>query len=61
MPEIKFSIDKAGRWLERIEKRLSRLSPDDVAMYRQILARHQEGLKLDPMHAKALWDLERKL
>ncbi len=61
MPEIKFSPDKAGRWLDRIEKRLSRLSPDDVAMFTQIKAKHGAGEKLDTMHSKALWELERKL
>ena len=61
MPEIKFSPDKASRWLGRIAKRLDRLSPDDVVMYHQILARHTAGEKLDHLHAKALWELERKL
>jgi hypothetical protein len=61
MPEIKFSSEKAGRWLDRIEKRLSRLSPDDVALFKQILTKHRAGEKLDTVHAKALWELERKL
>jgi hypothetical protein len=61
MPEIKFSSEKAGRWLDRVEKRLSRLSPDDVTMYNQILTKHRAGEKLDHLHSKALWELERKL
>ena len=61
MPEIKFSSEKAGRWLDRIGKRLSRLSPDDVVLFNQILDKHQAGERLDPTHAKALWELERKL
>jgi len=61
MPEIKFSAQKAGRWLDRIRKRLSRLSQDDVAMFNQIQHKHGAGEKLDPLLAKALWELERKL
>jgi hypothetical protein len=61
MPEIKFSSEKAERWLSRIEKRLSRLSPDDLAMYHQILTKHRLGEKLDTAHSRALWELERKL
>lgn len=61
MPEIKFSSEKAGRWLERIEKRLSRLSPDDVTMFNQIQSKHRAGEKLDHIYSKALWELERKL
>lgn len=60
MPEIKFSSEKAGRWLDRIRKRLSRLSKDDVILFNQIQNKHREG-KLDSLHAKALWELERKL
>lgn len=61
MPEIKFSPDKAGRWLARIEKRLDRLSPDDVSMYSALKTHHEAGEKLTPTLAKALWELERKL
>jgi len=61
MPEIKFSSKKAGRWLDRIRKRLSRLSKDDVAMFNLIQNKHGTGEKLDDTLSRALWELERKL
>lgn len=61
MPEIKFSNEKAERWLGRIEKRMDRLSPEDVLLYTQILEKHRTGEKLDTALSRALWDLERKL
>ena len=61
MPEIKFSADKAERWLVRIEKRLAVLSPEDAATYKVLRAAHQAGRKLDSRQAKALWELGKRL
>ena len=61
MPEIKFSTDKAERWLDRIEKRLLTLSPEDVALYQSLRKVQRGGQKLDSRQAKALWELGRKL
>jgi hypothetical protein len=61
MPEIKFSAEKAERWLTRIEKRLSTLSSEDNAMYKIIKAAYMKQPKLDSQQAKALWELGKKL
>lgn len=61
VPEIKFSVEKAGRWLDRIEKRLSVLSAEDQAIYQTLRGVHNSGKKLDSQQAKALWTLEKKL
>lgn len=61
MPEIKFSNDKAGRWLDRIGKRLESLSPEDRILYgilREVLT---NGSRLDSQQAKALQVLGKKL
>lgn len=61
MPEIKFSNDKAERWLNRIGKRLNSLTPENVAAYEGLLSVHQSGGKLDTQQAKALWVLGKQL
>jgi hypothetical protein len=61
MPEIKFSADKAERWLDRIEKRLKVLSPEDITTYNTLRLVQRKGQKLDSQQAKALWELGRKL
>jgi hypothetical protein len=61
VPEIKFSTEKAGRWLDRIEKRLSVLSAEDQVIYQTLRGVHNSGKKLDSQQAKALWTLEKKL
>jgi hypothetical protein len=61
MAEIRFSADKTERWLERIEKRLASLSPEDVDLYKQLRTVHNAGNKLDSQQAKALWTLGKKL
>lgn len=61
MPEIKFSAEKAGRWLDRIGKRLLVLSPEDQAIYQTLKALYAAGQKFDSQQSKALWTLERKL
>ena len=61
MAEIKFSSEKAGRWLDRIQKRLDRLSDEDQKVYHQLRKDHSQGAKLTPVQARTLWDLERKL
>lgn len=61
MPEIKFSNDKAERWLDRIEKRLLTLSPEDIALYKTLREVQRGGQKLDSRQAKVLWELGRRL
>jgi hypothetical protein len=61
VPEIKFSTEKAGRWLDRIGKRLGVLPPEAQGTYRSLRAAHDAGRKLDSQQAKALWDLEKSL
>lgn len=61
MPEIKFSNDKAERWLNRLGKRLNSLTPENVAAYEVLLAVHQSGGKLDAQQAKELWVLGKQL
>lgn len=61
MPEIKFSNEKAERWLDRIEKRLEGLSPEDRLQYRELRETLTEGQKLDSRQAKALHVLGKKL
>ena len=61
MPEIKFSNEKAERWLGRIEKRLEALSPEDRLQYQMIREVLAQGHKLDSQQAKALYVLGKKL
>jgi hypothetical protein len=61
VPEIKFSAEKAERWLTRIEKRLSTLSSEDAVMYKALRTAYMKQSKLDSQQAKALWALGRKL
>lgn len=61
MPEIKFSVEKAERWLERIEKRLGALTPEDGATYTRLREAHASGRKLDWQEARDLWALGKKL
>jgi hypothetical protein len=61
VPEIKFSADKAERWLDRIEKRLATLTPENVALYQALRNVHREGRKMDSQQAKALWELGKRL
>lgn len=61
MPEIKFSMDKAERWLDRIEKRLASLPPEDQAQYQKLRGALREARKLDSQQSKALHVLGRKL
>ena len=61
MPEIKFSTDKAERWLDRISKRLEVLSPEERHQYQLLRDTVTEGHKLDSQQAKALHVLGKKL
>jgi hypothetical protein len=61
MPEIKFSNEKAERWMERIGKRLESLSPEDSLQYHMLREALANGRKLDSQEAKALWVLGKKL
>jgi hypothetical protein len=61
MPEIKFSTDKAERWLDRIGKRLVVLSPEERLQYQLLRDTVTEGRKLDSQQAKALHVLGKKL
>lgn len=61
MPEIKFSTDKAERWLDRIEKRLEVLSPEERLQYQGLREVVAGGRKLDSQQAKALHVLGKKL
>ena len=61
MPEIKFSNEKAERWLGRIEKRLETLSPEDRLQYQVLRDSLDQGHKLDSQQAKSLHVLGRKL
>ena len=61
MPEIKFSADKADRWLERVAKRVATLVPEDLALYERLSAVRQEGRKLDSREAKELFELGKRL
>ena len=60
MPEIKFSSEKAERWLVRIEKRLGVLTSEQQALYKSLKEAHSKG-KLNPIQARELWTLERSL
>jgi hypothetical protein len=61
MPEIKFSNEKAERWLDRIEKRLASLPPEDHVQYQKLRETLREGRRLDSQQAKMLHVLGRKL
>ena len=61
MPEIKFSNEKAERWLGRIEKRLESLDPEDRLQYQVLRDVLNQGHKLDSQQAKALHVLGKKL
>lgn len=61
MPEIKFSNEKAGRWLNRIEKRLESLTPEEHLQYQVLRDALASGQKLDSQQAKALHVLGKKL
>ncbi len=61
MPEIKFSNEKAERWLDRIGKRLASLTPEDRLQYQMLRDAITHGRKLDPQQAKALHVLGKKL
>jgi hypothetical protein len=47
--------------LYRIGKRLTVLTPDEVALYETLLEAHRGGQKLDSQQAKALWELGKRL
>ena len=61
MPDIKFSNEKAERWLDRIEKRLGSLAPEDRLQYQRLREAMTGGRKLDPRQSKALHVLGKKL
>lgn len=61
MPEIKFSSEKAGRWLDRIEKRLESLTPEERLQYQVLRDVLVNGHKLDSQQAKALHVLGKRL
>lgn len=61
MPEIKFSNEKAERWLDRIGKRLDVLSPEERLQYQFLRGLVGSGRKLDSQQAKALHMLGKKL
>lgn len=61
MPEIRFSQEKAGRWLDRIGKRLEALSPEDRLQYHMLRSVLAGGRKLDPQQARSLHLLGKKL
>ena len=55
------SNDKADRWLYRVEKRLGKLTPEDVRSYHVLRALRGRGEKLDSHQEKILIGLERKV
>lgn len=59
MPQIKFTDEKADRWIRRIEKRESKLSPENLILFRSIRAVRASGGKLDHPMELALFQLER--
>jgi hypothetical protein len=61
MPEIKFSTEKADRWIARIAKRTGKLTPDDLSMFETIKQIRANGDKISGPLARALFDLERKV
>ncbi len=61
MPEIKFSNDKADRWIVRVEKRRAKLTPDDLTMFDAIKQVRADGGKLPPTMERALFDIERRV
>jgi hypothetical protein len=54
-----FSRDKAARWLERIGKRMGTLTDEQKDQYKDLLAVHQSGKKLDARQVKILTLLEK--
>ncbi len=61
MPEIKFSNDKADRWIARIEKRRAKLTPEDLTMFDSIKQVRADGGKLPPTMERSLFDIERRV
>lgn len=61
MPEIKFSNDKADRWIARIEKRRAKLTPDDLNTFDSIKRVREAGEKLPPTMERSLFDIERRV
>ena len=61
MPEIKFSNEKAERWLDRVGKRLEGLSAEDRQRYAALRAILERGDRLDSQQAKALHLLGKKV
>ena len=61
MPQIKFTNEKADRWIERIQKRSSKLTAEDQAVFQAIRSRRQAGERLLHPEELALFALERKV
>jgi len=61
MPEIKFTDEKADRWITRISKRTAKLNSEDVAIFEAIKRTRATGQKISGPMARALFDLERKV
>lgn len=55
-----FSRDKAGRWLDRIAKRLGLLTEEEKSQYQQLRASHNQGDKFDAHQVKVLTALEKR-
>jgi hypothetical protein len=61
MPEIKFTNDKADRWLSRISKRVGKLTVEDRECFLTIQSLRAAGEKLNPKWERILFDLGRKV
>ncbi len=61
MPEIRFTNQKADRWLERLSKRSDRLSPEDTAVYIRIKQLRAQGEKLPDDLERALYHIGKKV
>lgn len=58
---IKFTNDKVDRWLERIGKRIGKLTPEETQDYNTLVSIRSQGEKLDSHWEKILLGLERKV
>ena len=61
MPEIKFSNDKADRWIERLQKRRDRLTQEELLVLDTIRDLRFRNIKLDPQSERALFSLGKKV
>ena len=58
---IKFTNDKVDRWVGRIGKRQSKLTPEDLQNFTAIRDMRLKDVKLDSHWEKILLELERKV